>query len=215
MTHALKISRTKKYVRGERSFMEPIETKIIIDKITFRKIKKYIVTPFVKKAHLFAFITLACLFIIAIVNNNASMRDVILGIIPALLFNRFFAHVYFKTTILSMELNRKRKMNNITCEKFEFITILNDDYFEIKDAIEYKDNTILKTEYNYFRWLIESETYYVLLPKTWVGMYGWGTRFGLIKRSTINESGRKAEFLDFINSKCPKLKMVLMRSSSN
>jgi hypothetical protein len=189
--------------------MDPIETKIVIDKFTMKKLRSVVVTPFVKKTYIFMFVLFACLLVIGIISSNSSLIKSILLMFPILLSSRFVGHAYGKTDILRIGIRKKRRQNNIKNKEFEFISILNNEYFEIKDAVEYKDNSILKIKYSSFGWLIESEDYYVLIQKTLPSLYGWFTYCGVIDKATIDRLGKREEFIDFIKRKCPKAKLVL------
>jgi len=80
------------------------------------------------------------------------------------------------------------------------------DRFVISASEDYENDTLITIPYGKFRWLIETETFYVLLAGTKLGWLEWFSPFGMINKIAIEQAGKKEELLDFLKTNCPKLK---------
>jgi hypothetical protein len=190
--------------------VELFETRFTIDKITSKKIRKTIVSPFVKKAYLLLFIMLVWMLSIAIFGCNSFARNVILLIIPVLLCSRYIGNTHGRIGMFLRKVKKKRRKISIESKEYEFKTLLKNDCIEVKDVIEYEDNSIMKINYSSINWLIESEMYYLILPKMKIGSCSWRVPFGVIDKVIINGTGNREKFLDYIITKCPDIKLILL-----
>ena len=189
--------------------METFKTVLTFDKKTSKEINTALVAPFSKKMFLSCFILLVILPVLAVMVKRYELIIISVALMPFLLYSRFIGLPHGKRAMFLEKVVQLRKNNDIKSLEYKFIISFNADGVEVKDDLVYENNIIVKMNYDKFRWLIETETYYIILPKNRIGYSEWFNDFGIVNKIDIEDIGKRKEFLEFLKINCSRIKFLL------
>ena len=183
--------------------MELFKTTIFLNKQLYKELKKVLRTPLEKRIFLIMFSILVSLFILAIITRNFRLGEISILLFPSLLYVYFIMPAW-KIMRLSRIIQTKRSYSGIKSKEYGFITSFGEIEFKIKDLLDYKGNTLMTIEYDSIHWVTETETFFVILTGDSVNKF---SEFGVVNKISIEETGQREEFLQFISSNCSRVKI--------
>jgi len=187
--------------------MKNFKTTTLFTEENKKEVKKAIRAPFSKIVIVVyaLVITLLLIYLITFLHYETILVIAIITLYP--LFFRLMSPYFRQQMLLSkLEQAKEFKHTHVEGAVFSIVTLFCDNNIEVRDS---EEKAILWTlDYSELYWLIETDTYYALLPKARMGYAEWSNAFAVVDKKSIDDAGRKCEFIEMLNSKSKKLKSV-------
>ena len=186
--------------------MEEIKTPVTFDKDNLKKIRRALFTPFSNRIFLCGIVVAVLVLTFLLISSRYELI-IALVIVVSYPISYLVATPFIKQRVLLNKIKALRQKNKIENTEYTIVMSFCSDFFEMRDSIDYENNIILQLNYSDFRWLAETNTHYVILTKTRTGYSEWFNDFAIADKDSIDQAGRKDEFIEFLKSKCENLRL--------
>jgi len=156
--------------------MENFKTTTLFTEENKKKVKKAVHTPF-SKIVIVAYavvIILLLIYLVVFLQYETILVIAIITLYP--LFFRLMSPYFRQQMLLSrLEQAKEFKHTHVEGTVFSMVTLFCDNNIEVRDS---EEKVILwALDYSELCWLIETDTYYALLPKARMGYAEWSNAF--------------------------------------
>jgi len=159
---------------------------------------------------LISLVVIVVLVTFGIVNSNWDLIVYPLIFMVIVILAQFLPSALVDTLVQMIKEQRKCGLPGVKSEEYSLVASFSSNKLEIKDALDYRRNTIVTLNYHSISLLRETENFFILYTKGFRRRYDIPINFGVINKISIEEDGKREEFFDFIRNNCPKVKFKLI-----